>query len=304
MLKRLFLITILVLLTLPTFAQETVSFPRPTMGDFDEASLIAIDLEALPIIPEVTETARAIYAMGQAMGNEPTRFSKIGDCMTASEEFLTPFGDEYDLGDYGDLEAVIDYFSTPVGEEADSPNSYTRIGLGTASGFNTATLTDALFSDPAFCDPNESSLACEYRVTKSAFALIMLGTNDILYFDAPDFDFALRNIVLDTIDAGIVPVLYTFPIRPEFPEKTDTFNKIIASIAADYDLPLVNLWLAIKDLPDSGVDAADPIHLSEPADGITGIFDEERLQFGYPMRNLITLQTLDVLVAGLGERSQ
>ena len=180
MLKRLFLITILVLLTLPTFAQETVSFPRPTMGDFDEASLIAIDLEALPIIPEVTETARAIYAMGQAMGNEPTRFSKIGDCMTASEEFLTPFGDEYDLGDYGDLEAVIDYFSTPVGEEADSPNSYTRIGLGTASGFNTATLTDALFSDPAFCDPNESSLACEYRVTKSAFALIMLGTNDIL----------------------------------------------------------------------------------------------------------------------------
>ena len=110
--------------------------------------------------------------------------------------------------------------------------------------------------------------------------------------------------MLDTIDAGIVPVLYTFPIRPEFPEKTDTFNKIIASIAADYDLPLVNLWLAIKDLPDSGVDAADPIHLSEPADGITGIFDEERLQFGYPMRNLITLQTLDVLVAGLGERSQ
>lgn len=278
-------------------AQEAITFERPLMGDFDAVTVESVNLDRLPVLPKMTGTALAIYAAGQAMGNDAHRFSKIGDCMTASEEFLTPFaGPDYNLGEYAELQTVIDYFDAPARNELDAPNSFGIVGLGTTSGMNTATLGDALFSDPSYCNPNEGSLTCEYRVSQSAFALIMLGTNDVMFFEAADFDFAMRNIVLDTIDAGIVPILYTFPTRPEFPEKVTLFNQIIATIAADYDLPLVNLWRAIDNLPDQGVDPADPIHLSKPADSNTGVLDESSLDYGYPMRNLITLQTLAVMI--------
>jgi hypothetical protein len=126
----------------------------------------------------------------------------------------------------------------------------------------------------------------------------MFGTNDVYIFEAESFDFYLRTIVLETIQKDIVPVLYTFPNRPEFPEKTILFNQIVIKIAIDYDLPLVNLWLAIKDLPDEGVDPVQPIHLSIPPDQKTGDF-VNNLNYGYTVRNLITLQALDILRTGL-----
>jgi hypothetical protein len=129
----------------------------------------------------------------------------------------------------------------------------------------------------------------------------MFGTNDVMYFEADFFDYYLRSIVLETINNDIVPILYTVPTRPEFPEKTYEFNQIITKIAQDYDLPLVNLWAAIQDLPSAGVDELEPIHLSVPADSHTGNFTEENLQSGYTVRNLITLQALQILLDDLAE---
>jgi hypothetical protein len=304
MLKRWLTIGVLTLgSAVLTLAQaEPLTFPRPELGDYDPNQVTEIDLTEYPILPEVTENTQLIYALGQELGNIPNRFSKVGDCMTASEEFLHPFGTgDYDLGEYEDLQSVVEYFSAPARDEGFEENSFNNIGLATQSGFNTATLVDPLFADPNWCPSNEGSLACEYRVTRPAFSLIMLGTNDVMFFEASDFDFAIRNIVLDTIEAGIVPILYTFPKRPEFPEKVQEFNQIIVKVALDYDLPLINLWLAIDGLPDNGVDPLDPIHLSEPEDGETANFTAEDLEFGYPMRNLITLQTLDILLKSLIE---
>ena len=110
----------------------------------------------------------------------------------------------------------------------------------------------------------------------------------------------LRKVAHDGIAAGhIVPVLYTFPERPEFPEKSLLFNQIIAQIALDYDLPLVNLYTALENLPDKGINLADPIHLSSPIDDNAGNFTPENLERGYTLRNLITLQALDGLWRGL-----
>jgi hypothetical protein len=61
--------------------------------------------------------------------------------------------------------------------------------------------------------------------------------------------------------------------------------------------------LAIQDLPDEGVDPIEPIHLSIPETGSAGDFTTN-LDYGYAMRNLITLQTLDILLAGLNEESE
>ena len=63
-------------------------------------------------------------------------------------------------------------------------------------------------------------------------------------------------------------------------------------IALDYDIPLINLWLALESLPNHGLES-DGFHLGESAYGTSCLLMEPYLQSGYPMRNLVTMQTLD-----------
>jgi hypothetical protein len=286
----------------PEVTPPVIDYTPPTLGSFDPASVQEFDLNNYPILPELTANAKAIYAAGQANGNNPQVFSKVGDCMTASQYFMVPFGQvgTYDLAADIDLQPVIDYFSAaPARAEGFQQNSFNNPGLATASGFNTASVLDPIWSNPQWCQPNESPLSCEYRESRPAFALIMFGTNDVYVLEAPAFDFYMRTIVLQTIQSNIVPILYTFPSRPEFPDKTLLFNKIVLKIAQNYDLPIVNLWKAIKDLPNGGVDPVQPIHLSIPPDEKTGDF-VHNMDYGYTIRNRITLQTLKELVTALG----
>jgi hypothetical protein len=273
-------------------------------GTFDPATVADIKLDDLPVLPTVTETARQIYARGQAAGRDAHVLSKVGDCMTASPNFLMPFSvpDGYDLDEYRTLQWVIDYFGQPSPHADDTTDSALSFpGLATTTGFTTASVQDPIWADPKVCSSDESSLTCEYRVSNPAFALIMFGTNDTTFFEADSFNSYLREIIDQTIKDDIVPVLYTFPERPEFKEKSVLFNQIIVKIAQDYDLPLINLYRALEDLPDKGINLADPIHLSSPLDDNAGNFTQENLQRGYTLRNLVTLQALDVLLKGLAE---
>jgi hypothetical protein len=275
----------------------------PELGSFDPAAVEMIALADYPIMPVVTDHAREILDRGLESRHNPRVFSKIGDCMTAAAAFLTPFGsDDYMLGDYAaELQPVMDHFGgIPARSEGFELDSFANPGLSTASGFNAASVLDATWSDPNWCQANESPLACEYRVSRPGLAIIMFGTNDVYHLDAERFDYYLRQVVLETIKADVVPVLNTFPTRPEFPEKSVLFNQIIVAIAQDYDLPLINLWLALQDIPNQGVDTTETIHLTVPADGKTGYLDEDHLTAGYTYRNLITLQALAVLRDGLG----
>ena len=280
---------------------DEIDLSPPELGSFDMSSIEGIVVEDYPILPELTDHARVIYEAGLEAENNPQVFSKVGDCMTASYEFfLGPFGDkDYNLGDdYAHLEYLIDYFDEPARSEGFEANSFNNPGLATASGFNTASVLDSLWADPNWCEANESPLGCEYRLSQPIFSMIMFGTNDVMFFEADLFDFYMRSIILETINNGTVPILYTIPTRPEFPEKTYQFNQVIIKLAEDYDLPLVNLWAAIQDLPFEGVDQAEPIHLSIPVDERAGDFTTN-LDYGYTVRNLITLQALDILLEGL-----
>ncbi len=290
------LLLVFVLATSSVQAQET-----PTL---DLATVSAIKLDDIPILPSLTETAREIYGAGQQMGRNAHLLSKVGDCMTASPNFLAPFSIEdgkYDLGLYADLQAVIDYFSSATVSE--NYSALTNPGLATTTGYTTVSVQDPIWADPAVCSANESPLGCEYRVTNPAFALIMFGTNDTTFFEPESFNTYLRQIIDQTVKDKIVPILYTFPERPEFPEKSILFNQIIVQIATDYDLPLINLYRALETLPDKGINLQDPIHLSSPIDDNAGNFTPENLQRGYTLRNLLTLQALDVMIKGLAENS-
>lgn len=293
----------MLLMTLTATAQDSeIDLSPPELGSFDPASIEDIVVEDVPVLPELTDHAQVIYDAGLEAGNNPHAFSKIGDCMTATYEyFLGPFGDDnYDLGDeYDELESVVQYFDVPVRDEGFEANSFNNPGLATASGFNTASVLDAIWADPTWCDADESPLDCEYRLTQPIFSLIMFGTNDVMFFEADLFDFYMREIIIATIENGTIPVLYTIPTRPEFPEKTYEFNQVIIKLAQDYDLPLINLWAAIQDLPNEGVDPVEPIHLSIPEDEQAGDFTTN-LDTGYAVRNLVTLQALDILLEELG----
>ncbi len=289
---RLFLIFMITLSAFSVHAQATPVF--------DPTAVAQIKLDDYPILPQITHTARMIYMKGEQAGRNPHALSKVGDCMTASPNFLDPFGtaDGYDLGQYTDLQPVVDYFSaSTIGQY----NALDNPGLATTTGFTTVSVQDPIWADPKVCAANESPLTCEYRVTNPAFALIMFGTNDTTYFDPASFNTYMRQIIDQTIAANIVPVLYTFPERPELPDKSIQFNQIVVQIATDYDLPLINLYRALEPLPDKGVNLADPIHLSSPLGGNAGNFTPANLQQGYTLRNLVTLQALDVLYKGLIE---
>lgn len=307
MLRRVILLLILMLMfanVMVALAQEEgeeIDLTPPVLGEFDAAAVAEIVVEDYPVLPELTDHARVIYERGQEAGNNPQAFSKVGDCMTAAEFFMVPFGvDEYNLAEYADLEATIEYFSVPVRD--DGVNAFSNPGLATTSGFNTASVLDPIWANPEWCESNESPLSCEYRVVNPAFSIIMFGTNDVMFIDEASFDYYLRTIVLETISKNIVPVLTTFPTRPEYPEKTTLYNQIIISVAEDYDLPLINLWMGLQDLENGGVDELEPIHLSIPVDGQSGDF-ETNMGYGYTYRNLVTLQALDILVQGLAEEA-
>jgi hypothetical protein len=272
--------------------------PDPVLGDLDLDAIAQIDLASFPLVPEISENAKRIYADGLARGNNPNTFAKVGDCMTFNPYFLEPIGGgDYELGEYQDLQTVIDTFSQ--GE----PNSFARQSQASAGGFNSASVLDSMWANPEFCEAGETPLQCEFRVMKPNIALIMFGTNDVFYLDEASFDYFMRSIVVETIRNGTLPVLSTFPHRPEFPEKSVLFNQIVAQIAQDYDIPLINLWLALDPLPNHGVDEVDTTHMTVPASGGVIVLTDANLESaGFTVRNLLTLQALDAVLKAVGEQ--
>ena len=97
------MILVLIVLTVTSgvVAQETT--PEPTYTDWRE----------MPVIPQVSDRMREVYALGQELGNDPHAFSIVGDCQNVSAYFLADFDHplQYDLGEYADLQAVVDQFA-------------------------------------------------------------------------------------------------------------------------------------------------------------------------------------------------
>jgi hypothetical protein len=252
------------------------------------ARAAAIDLDAVPVIPAATERARAIYAQGARLGRDPAIVSKIGDCNSSSWLFLHPFGEgRYTLGEYADLQPVIDQYA----------GAFTLRSMAAENGLNVSAVLDPLWANPAHCQPGESPLACEYRVHNPSLAVIMFGTNDLLVLTPEQFDHALRRVVIETIQAGVVPLLSTFPPHASSPEHSALFNQMVIRVALDHNVPVMNLWRALKPLANHGI-GADGFHLHGPITS-AGDLTPPNLESGYPVRNLVTLQALDAVWRGV-----
>jgi hypothetical protein len=234
---------------------------------------------SLPVIPEVLPRVKEIYLHGLELGNNPRAFSKVGDCGSTPAWFLGDFDRGpryYSLGEYQSLEAVIQEFQ----------GSFDRTSLAAKSGFNASSVFTPLWANRKFCDANETPLACEYRLHRPAFAFIMLGTNDVWHID--NFEPQMRRIIEFSIENGVVPILST---KADNEEGNGSINATIASLAHEYDVPLLNYWLAVQPLPDMGLQE-DKAHITW---GPNRFDDPKAMEKGWPVRNLTALQVLDAV---------
>lgn len=260
------------------YSNEIMYVPTTSNLDIIYAS---INLNDYPTVPTHMGQARAIFEESQLNGLNKQVVSKVGDCISDNEHFLSPFGlGSYSLGTYTSLQPTVYYFS----------ESLAYSSLAAYDGLVTNAVLDPLFANPLACLPGETPLRCEYRVHRSSVAIIMFGAQDLLFTSPEEFDRNLRRIVHETIQAGVVPILSTFPGNLERWDQATKYNQIVVSVALDYDIPLMNLWRALYDLPNHGLNA-DGRHLSLPLT-TSGDLTSNNLLRGYPMRNLITLQTL------------
>jgi hypothetical protein len=229
----------------------------------------------------MSPTAISIYRRGQAMGNNPHAFSKIGDGEISAAWFLTDFdlsSEFYDLGSHSELQTTITYFA----------GSFGRQGMASRRGFNTQRVLDPAFADPEICLDGESPLLCETRLHRPAFALISMGTNQV--WQPAEFESGLREIIETLISHGVVPILST---KADNLEGNHHINSTIARLAVEYDIPLWNFWLAVQPLPNHGLQR-DQEHLTYyPNNFSTSI----AMQFAWPVRNLSALQVLERLIA-------
>jgi hypothetical protein len=252
-----------------------------TQGTTPVPTEAATPWQELPVVPTLSARARQIYEAGLAKGNNPQAFSKVGDCESRTTWFLWDFDqkspDYYTLGEYTDLQTVIDYFA----------GSHQRLSQAAKQGFTAASVMSTMWSDVEVCERNETPLACEYRQHRPAFVFITLGTNDGVRPET--FEKNIRRVIDYSIEQGVVPILAT---KADNMEGDHSINATIASLAQEYDIPLWNFWRAVQDLPDQGLQE-DGSHLTWAPNQFD---DPSVMKKAWPLRNLTALQVLDALL--------
>ena len=252
----------------------------PLQVDLGKDDTVPANWQDYPVVPSLSARAIEIYQQGLLAGNDPHHFSKIGDCQNITTYFLSAFEDVdlYTLGpDYADLQPTIDWYF----------GSFSRESLAVAGGLNVARVLSPFHANREWCEPNENSLACEVRVYNPSVALVSLEEN-WSQRSAEEYEKHLRTIVESLIAEGVLPILAT---KADNLEGDNSINATIAKVAAEYEIPLWNFWLAVQPLPSHGLHA-DGFHLTLAGSHFD---DPLRMKKAWPWRNLTALQALDAV---------
>jgi hypothetical protein len=263
--------------TLQPTATNSV-FPTSTSTTAAVKTINGMPLDEVVVLDAATRrNIQRIYRHGQALGNDSGAFSKIGDCNSVAPYFLANFDDpdDYDLGEWGHLQAVIPQFD----------GSFARESTAVRIGFHTWSVQDPMWAG-APCEADENAIECEFRLHRPSIVLIRIGTNDV---GMPDrFEANMRQIIKTSITAGVIPVLGTKADR--FEGEDNTNNEILRQLAADYRLPLWDFDHIAQTLPANGL--RDNVHLSyAPPD----YSQSQAFEAGHSVQNLTALLALDAV---------
>lgn len=242
-------------------------------------------LYAAPLVSEVSRTMQGVYFYGQALGNHANVVTKVGDSVSANPLYLNPMSlNDYDLGPYDFLEETVAYY----GPSLSTDSVASRIGM------TTYVIFDPFWADKERCEPGETPLACEYRLKRPSVAMIMFGPNDVRHMTDAEFDVQIRQIVEESLAQGVIPVLSTFSVHPDDALwwQAINFNLRLTEIAAEYEVPLINLWAAARILPQYGLDV-DKIHLANSGFPNLKFSTGHEAWYGTSLQNLLSIVMLD-----------
>lgn len=278
---------------------------------------------AVPTLtPSQTKDLRALFREGLALGNRPRSFIKVGDSISWTPLYLQGIScREERLGKFRGLRPTIDWFRglrLPTWASNSDCGGDDPFGRDSAAArpyqFSSWPLLDPSQDGPfpspdPKCGSSEASLTCEVRLLRPSIALLLLGTNDAsLGVPVGAVEAAIAEQVAWLKERGVIPVLSTLPPRLDTPERETaalSYGPAISNLAASEGVPMINLWRALhrEGMENFGM-SSDGVHPS--TFGRTGCeylrercrsvaFTPRGLRFGHNRRNLITLQTLDLL---------
>jgi hypothetical protein len=233
-------------------APSRTATPKPAL----EATASA-QWKTQPVIPEgIDDSLKKVYQRGQTLGNDPHAFSIFGDCQQRPADFFGVF--ETDVAIFEslpiELREAVDYFGGSFNRESPTAQD------GTTPG---SLLWTQWHRGEYGCTFAETPVECELRIHRPSFVIIQVGT----HFESRNTEY-LRRVILQLLDAGVVPILAT---KADNREKDERINRDMAMLASEYDLPLWNFWAAVSDLPNRGLYIRDdrplqgPIYLTEEA---------------------------------------
>lgn len=157
---------------------------------------------------------------------------------------------------------------------------------------------------PLASDP--SPLDDELSANPGSIALVSFGTNDMQQgsdSSAALFAYGANQSALlrELQTRGVVPVVIGLHPRSDSDEArwwVESFNSLARGLAERDQLPWLNLYQAMRELPNLGL-TGDGVHANVYREGgltqpcATG---ETALRYGYNLRNLLTMELLDALL--------
>ncbi len=259
---------------------DVIAAPAPTPSIVDLA----------PIIPNASEAGNA-YQNGTTQGNRASVFAVAGDAIFAQPEILRVFapGSSYLLGNYGYLQAQIDWFNqTDLGGNT----SFTQASQANRADWTLQSLVDPSQADTTVCLAGETPLDCELRLSLPVVVFISTGFNDVRQFtDVGVFENTLRQVVNIALSHGVIPVLLTVPPdSASAPETTLIYNEIIVRVSDETEALLINSWRLLSTLPNQG---QGNFGLSVAPNGSGDLSEEAINGFGANALNRALLQTLN-----------
>ena len=239
-----------------------------------------------PLTKEVIAGLETIVAPN---GTLPV-FMKVGDSITYSSNYLHCFSDANGiLGENSHLAPTLELY------QEDNSSSFDRWSHAVQGG---KTAHWALDGDP-------SPLQQEIDALDPSFAVVMFGTNDSGYYSPNTskmigwYGNRMMTLVETLIGQGIIPIVSTIPPRTNKPDvavHVDLMNGVIRGIAEGYQIPLMDYHQLMAQAPDYGLsgDGVHPNHSGSPCN-----LSDDHLNFGYNLRNLVTLEALSRVENGL-----
>ncbi|WP_156865181.1 SGNH/GDSL hydrolase family protein [Pajaroellobacter abortibovis] len=274
---------------------------------------------------------RSLVMVGQRLERNHRVFGVIGDSFSLSAGFLAPFGiGAHQPGQIdpsllefltlnqptdGGTQTVIEYFHTPAIRISGTFYDPFRAPRAAKNG---ARVGWAFWQEPT---TGRTPVEDLIKTISPAYALVMLGTNDAASnLSQGDeliikFRSKLETLVQSLENHGVIPILTTLPRHMRDPSHVDcsfdhrlltndriawqtyVLSRVIAQIACERHLPLMDLRYALEHIPHYGI-AKDGVHLTVHPQG-GGMLNPDGLNYGLNLYNFLALQMLKTIVDAL-----